>query len=262
MKGIDFKGFFGHVWTGIRKKSPQILTAVGISGMFATTVLAVRATPEAMRRIEEKKKEDNVKRLPPLEVIRTTWKCYIPAGVTGAVSTACLLGANRLHTRRNAALAAAASIAETGLREYRSKVLETLGEKKEQVIREAVDKERIEKDPPPPEYTNEAIFAEGPRCGTLCYDKLFGRYFYSDVETLRRAENKLNRQMSMMCEPYISLNEFYGEIGLPYVDVGDDLGWNVSRGMIDLAFSSQLANGRIPCIVMEHLIPPMYGYNF
>ena len=102
---------------------------------------------------------------------------------------------------------------------------------------------------------------EGPAGQTLCYDSMFGRYFYSDVETLKRAENKLNRQMATMSEPYISLNEFYMEIGLPAVDIGEDLGWNVDDGMIELRFSSQLVNGRTPCLVVSHLIPPKYDYN-
>ena len=66
--------------------------------------------------------------------------------------------------------------------------------------------------------------------------------------------------MSTMSEPYISLNEFYMEIGLPPVDIGDSLGWNVDRGMIELRFSSQLANGRVPCLVMSYAVVPEYDY--
>jgi len=62
-------------------------------------------------------------------------------------------------------------------------------------------------------------------------------------------------------EPYISLNEFYMEIGLPTVETGDDLGWRTDRGLIDLRFSSQLVNGRTPCLVMSHNNPPEYGYS-
>ena len=63
-----------------------------------------------------------------------------------------------------------------------------------------------------------------------------------------------------MSEPYISLNEFYMEIGFPTVEIGDSLGWNVDKGMIELRFSSQLANGRTPCLVMSYAIAPEYNY--
>lgn len=239
-----------------KKHSPEILTGVGIAGMLTTTVLAVKATPEAMRRIEKKKRNEDHKTLTAVQTVQASWKCYIPAAVTGVMSTACLIGASTLNGRRNAALATAYSLSETALHEYRDKVVETIGEKKEEAIRESIDKDRVERNPP----SQEILMAEG--CGkTLCYDATFGRYFYSDVETLRHAANKLNRQMNVMSEPYVSLNEFYMEINLPTVDAGDALGWNMYRGAIELEFSSQLANGSTPCLVMSFKVMPDYKYT-
>ncbi len=239
-----------------KKHSPEILTGVGIAGMLTTTVLAVKATPEAMRRIEKKKRDEDHKTLTAVQTVQASWKCYIPAAVTGVMSTACLIGASTLNGRRNAALATAYSLSETALHEYRDKVVETIGEKKEEAIRESIDKDRVERNPP----SQEILMAEG--CGkALCYDATFGRYFYSDVETLRHAANKLNRQMNVMSEPYVSLNEFYMEINLPTVDAGDALGWNMYRGAIELEFSSQLANGSTPCLVMSFKVMPDYKYT-
>lgn len=259
MPKLNIKAFWNSARGVLRRKAPEILTGVGIAGMISTTVLAVKATPEAMRRIEAKKKEEHHEKLTVAQTVQATWKCYIYAGATMAISTTCLIAASTMNGRRNAALATAASIAETSLQEYRSKVVETLGEKKEVAIRNAIDKDRIEKNPPPANL--EAPTAEGPGQPVLCYDALFGRYFYSDVETLRRAANKLNFSMNNMSEPYISLNDFYMEIGLSTVDVGDDLGWRSDRGLIELSFSSQLVNGHTPCLVMSHLNPPEYGYS-
>lgn len=260
MQKINWKGVGNNILRTLKRKSPEILTGIGIGGMVSTTVLAVKATPEAMRRIEARKKSEHHKKLTAIQTVQAAWKCYIPAGVTGTVSVACLIGASTLNGRRNAALATAASLAETSLREYRAKVVETLGEKKESAILDAIDRDRVESNPPPTSM-NELPVVEGPVGQTLCYDSMFGRYFYSDVETLKRAENKLNRQMATMSEPYISLNEFYMEIGLPIVDIGECLGWNVDDGMIELRFSSQLVNGRTPCLVVSHLIPPKYDYS-
>ena len=41
----------------IKKRSPEILTGFGIAGMITTTVLAVKATPKALKLIEEAEKE-------------------------------------------------------------------------------------------------------------------------------------------------------------------------------------------------------------
>ena len=121
------------------KHSPEILTGIGIAGMAYTVVTAVKATPKALRIIEEEKPETK------LEAIKATWKCYIPTIVTGVMSTACLIGANSVNARRNAALAAAYNISQAALVEYKDKTLETVGEATEQVIRESIAKDKIEK---------------------------------------------------------------------------------------------------------------------
>lgn len=148
MQKINWKGLVDGIGKTLRRRAPEVLTGVGIAGMMTTTVLAVKATPEAIRRIEARKKAEHHQKLTAVQTVQTAWKCYIPAGVTGVVSVTCLIGASVTNGRRNAALATAASLAETSLREYRSKVVETIGEKKEEAILDAVDRERMEKNPP------------------------------------------------------------------------------------------------------------------
>ena len=97
------------------------------------------------------------------------------------------------------------------------------------------------------------------RGNTLCYDAVSGRYFKSDIDKLKKAANELNRQMRD--EMYISLNDFYYEIGLNPVSIGDELGWNIDQGYIDLSFSSQLADDGTPCLVIEYHIAPRYDFR-
>ena len=79
------------------------------------------------------------------------------------------------------------------------------------------------------------------------------------IEKLKKIENYLNRRMRS--EDYISLNEFYYEVGLDGVGAGYDLGWNIERGYIELEFSSQLASDGTPCLVVGFNTPPKYDYN-
>lgn len=245
--------FVNGVKTTLDKNSPAILTGIGIAGMITTTVLAVKATPKALVLIDEAENEKNAD-LTPIEKVKVAWKPYIPAIITGTVSTACFIGANSVHARRNAALATAYKISESALIDYRSKVIETIGEKKEQTIKEKVDKDHIDKNPV---STSEVIITSGGN--TLCYDVLSGRYFKSDIEKLKRVENELNKRM--LSEMYISLNEFYNEIGLQCTSLGNELGWNLDDGLINLRFSSQIADDGNPCIVVDYLIAPRYGFE-
>lgn len=240
--------------TAVKKHSPEILTGIGIAGMITTTVMAVRATPKALILIEEKKDELEVDTLTPKETIQTVWACYIPAAAIGTVSIACLIGASSVNMRRRAALATAYTLSESALKEYQEKVVETIGEKKEQAVRDAVAKDKIEKNPV---TSREVIITE--RGNTLCYDAVSGRYFKSDIDKLKKAANELNRQMRD--EMYISLNDFYYEIGLNPVSIGDEIGWNIDKGYIDLSFSSQLADDGTPCLVIEYHVAPRYDFR-
>lgn len=254
MGKLSLKNMASNIKTTMVKNTPGILVGVGIVGMVSTTILAVRATPKAMLLIEAKKKELDVESLTPVETVKTTWKCYIPAAVTGAMSTACLIGASSVSARRNAALATAYNLTRVALNDYKDAVVETIGEKKERVVRDVVAKKKVERDPV---TSTEVIVTE--RGTTLCYDGVFGRYFRSDIDTIKRAVNELNR--SIVSSMYASLNEFYDAIGLPPVEIGDKLGWNVDDGQIEVDFSSQLATDGTPCLVISFNVAPDYGYS-
>ena len=239
----------------LTKYSPGILTGIGITGMIGATFMAVKATPKALYLIEAKKEESEVEELTPVETIKTCWKCYIPATLTTVVSAVCLIGASTVSAKRNAALATAYSISEAALREYQEKVVEVVGEKKEKAVRDAVAKDQIEKDP----VTKSEVVIIDSNSNTLCYEPLSGRYFKSTIDKIKKAEIKLDRQMIQ--EMYVSLNDFYWEIGLDGTDLGDKMGWNLSKGYMDLSFSSQLADDGTPCAVIVYGIPPVYDYQ-
>lgn len=239
----------------LTKYSPGILTGIGITGMIGATFMAVKATPKALYLIEAKKEESEVEELTPIDTIKTCWKCYIPATLTTVASTACLIGASTVSAKRNAALATAYSISEAALREYQEKVVEVIGEKKEKAVRDAVAKDQIERDP----VTKSEVVIIDSNSNTLCYEPLSGRYFKSTIDKIKKAEIKLDRQMIQ--EMYVSLNDFYWEIGLDGTDLGDKMGWNLSKGYMDLSFSSQLADDGTPCAVIVYGIPPVYDYQ-
>lgn len=239
------------------KRSPEILTGIGIAGMVTTTILAVRATPKALELIEEQKEEESVDELSSFEVVKVAWKPYIPAMVTCIASTACLIGASSVNTKRNAALATAYKLSETALSEYRDKVVETIGEKKERIVRDKVAEERVKKNPV---SKNEVIVTGNGK--TLCFDPISGRYFMCSIETIKKAENTLNKQMLHDISGYVSLNEFYDELGLDHTSVGNDLGWNTNQ-LIDIDFSSQLNDNGEPSVVLDYLVAPKCDYyNF
>ena len=244
----------------LSKHSPGILIGLGIAGMITTTVLAVKATPRALRLMEEKKYELDAETLTPVEVVKATWKCYVPAAVTGAASIACLIGSNSVNTKRNAALATAYKLSETAFTEYRDKVVDTIGEKKDRMIRDKISEDQINSTP----VAKSDVIVTG-KGKTLCFDPLSSRYFYSDLEKIYRAANKLNYEINTA--PFhndgVTLNDFYNEIGLPGTMTGDSLGWTLHTGLIDVYPSAQMVDDGEehegePCLVLNFTNPPKY----
>lgn len=237
----------------LSKHSPEILTGIGITGMITSTVLAVKATPKAMVLLDEAKNKKGDK-LTPIETVKIAWKPYIPAVVTCVASASCIIGASKINYKRNAALATAYAISERTLLTYRDKVVETIGEKKEKDIRDKVAQDEVNARP----LATSQVFIT-PKGNTMCMDMLSGRYFKSDIDTINKAINELNRQI--LCQNYMSLTHFYSLIGLDGNGSSDYMGWNIDDGTIEPEFSTCLADNNEPCIVLDFNVPPKYDFD-
>ena len=250
------KKIFNDISEKMSKHSPEILVGVGIAGMFSTVVMSVKATPKVYSMIEKEKEVRRLEEEPELtkiDIFKMAWKPYLPAAIMFGCSTACIIGANSVNAKRNAVLSTACHISERALAEYRDKVVEVIGEEKEKEIRDKVSKDRMEKDPI---SNNTVILAKGD---TLCYDTITGRYFKSDVDRIKKAENELNH--ILITGDYCSLNEFYDMLDIPATEMGTAVGWNVKNGLVEIYFSAQIADDGQPCVVVNYDIQPTYNFD-
>lgn len=259
MNKPNVSNIFKSVQTTMSKHSPEILIGVGIAGMVTTTILAVKSTPKALQLIEQEKEvrkteQDDPEKISKIDIVKICWKCYVPAALIGTVSIACLIGSNSVSTRRAAALTTAYKLSETALTEYKEKVIETIGDKKEQTIREAIANDHVKKNA----TSSQDVIVTGKGM-TRCYDNFSGRYFVSDIDHIKKAVNDLNR--SMLMHDYVSLNDFYDELGLSHTKQGDDLGWTIIDGYMDVEISSHLCDDGTPCIAISYTLAPKYEYD-
>lgn len=240
----------------------SLMVGGGIAGMVIAGVTAVRVTPKASMLLEERRcsKHDayleNTEANPQLTIkdyIQVTWKYYLPPIALATVSAGAIIFAHKVDRKENAALAAAYAISESRLKEYSEKVLETVGEKKEKEVRDAIDKDRVNNNQP----VDGEIISTG-QGDTLCMDAWNGRYFYSDIEVLRRAAVDLSR--AVLNDETVTLNDFYDRIDLPQTKNGDFFAWEIGNHheMIELSFSSQLDFKKRPVLVMDFKFAPTY----
>lgn len=239
----------------ISKNSPHILTGLGCAGLLSTAILSAKAAPKALKILEieeERREKKRLEAMSKLDKVKLTWKCYIPTGVMGAVSIGCIIGANTVNTRRNAALASMYALTESAFREYKQKVVQEIGKPKETKIQDEIAKDHITKNPP---QGNVILTGSGD---VLCYDRLSGRYFMSSFETIRQKFNDLN--YALRSEMRIDLNSLYYELGLPPIELGDKVEFNLERSQIEPIFSTQMSVDGKPCLVIDVDVYPKYVY--
>lgn len=235
--------------------APEIMIGFGLAGMLTSTIMAVKATPKAMAIIEEE--EDYLNReLTKIEKAKLVWKPYVPAALGYCASTALIIGANNVNSKRSAMFAGAYKLSEQTLATYRDKVIETIGEEKEREISDKVARDKVKEVRQTSYHANEVIYGTG-QC--LCYDPISGRYFNSDMDKIRKIENDLNYRL--MKENMISLNEFYTELGMECTDMGFKYGWNIDEGLIEVRFTSTITDDNKLCLVVTFARSPRLDFD-
>lgn len=243
--------FFKSAKKQILEKSPEILLGVAIFGSISSVVMAVKATPQAEQLIveelekisEEKDCDISDINLTYKDYIRICWKVYIITGIMLSISIVAMILSNYIKSKRAGALATAFAITQESLRTYQNKVIEEVGKKKEEKIRDKIAKDKMNN------AKDSTIILTG-NGGHLFYDAFSGRYFRTTIEDVKRAQNETNNMINN--DIYASVNDFYSFLGMKGVKSGDLLGW--SGGMIDINFSAQISDvdhNEEPCIVID-----------
>ena len=235
------------------ENAPAILVGSTIVGVIGTGVAAgvggYRAgTKVSNINLVNHEENEDAELLTRKDVAKATWKLYIPATLTGAGAITCVVFAHRTHTKRAAAVVAAYTLTSQEFSEYRNKMVEKLGEKKEA---EAA-KEIVEKKVQDTEELSKVIMVGDNKI--LCFDTVVGKYFESDMESIRKAQNDINDQA--IHHMYASQNDFFRLLGVSDAgSIGEDLGWRADA-LLDVSFTSVLAQGK-PCMAITYELVPL-----
>jgi hypothetical protein len=238
--------------------SPAILTAIGITGTLTTAYLTGKASVKAYDLLLDEDTRRHAEgespiRSDPKAMVKVVWQEYIPAAASGLLTISAIFAANRVSTRRATAMATAYSISERAFTEYKDKVVEKIGEKKEQEVRDEVAQDQVNRNPV--DESKVIITGNGD---VLCYDRFAGLYFKSNMEALRKAENDVN--YLILHQDYASLSDFYDLIGLPPTGVSEEVGWNTDQ-LLELEFSTVLSPEGQPCIAIDFNHRPIRNFD-
>lgn len=234
----------------VKKHSPEILTAVGITGVVVSAVMASKATlklepvvekvkngkDEAKSMLEDEMFPEYDKDRHNKEVARVyvkgaldLSKLYGPSVTLGLSSIACIIGAHGIMRKRNVALAAAYKAVETSFTEYRKRVIAELGEEREEDIH--IGRQQVEV---VDENGKKTKVTKVDPNGISAYARFFDEYSENWSKTpeynllfLKAQQNYANDLLH--ARGHVFLNEVYDMIGIPRSQAGQVVGWVISK---------------------------------
>lgn len=247
----------------------MILTCIGAAGVVVTSIMAVHATPKALKLIHKDSRinhDGDSYAYTKAEAVRSAWKCYIPSVLVGTSTIVCIFCANILSRHQQAALTSAYTLVNNAYQEYRSKVKELYGEETHQRIVDSIAKDECKDvyiSSPGIFGSNSLDFDEhNPEDNKLFYDSFSKRYFESSVVRVIEAEYHLNRNWWLGAG--ICLNDFYELLGLDIIDGGDELSWFPEDGIgwIDFDHHKTVLDDGLEIYVIEFVFAPRLATEY
>lgn len=240
------------------RNASTVLTCLGGVGVVTTAIFAAKATPKAMKLIEEAKEEKG-EDLSKWEKVKVAGPSYIPAALIGMTTLGCIVASNVLNKKTQASITSAYALLDQSYRQYQNKVKEIYGEDTHQEIMDAIAAEKAENVGinSPGFVSNDRLYVD-EQCGEtrIFYDEFGDRFFNATLEQVISAEYHLNRNYTL--RGYTVLNELYEFLGLEPTEYGNELGWAISDdGTFWIDFNHRKINVRgVDCIIIEMPFAP------
>lgn len=245
---IDLK-FLKPIWAFCKKHATKLLAGLAIGSEAAAIYLTAKEAPIVQERLNA---------LPPdatrWDRFKTAGKVYLPAAIMTAISMTSIVTGTVIGDKRQVMLESLCSASNAALAGYQKKVVDAIGKEKAAEIEDSVAQELMEQTPPP---VNK-VFATG-KGDQLIFDPLSGRYFTSNLNEVVAAANRLNAQI--ITEMWVSVNEWYSELGLEDIGLGDSSGWSVDH-FIDIPndpkkFMTRMSEDGRSCAVISYYNRPI-----
>lgn len=244
----------------LKQTTPVILTVVGSIGVAATSVMAVRATPKALDILSSHADDEELSKK---DVIKLTWRCYIPAALVGISTITCIAVINVFNKRRQASLASAYAMLNQSYKQYRKAANTVYGDDADSKIRAQAAKDTYVSADGYSLYSSD-LDPESEKI--LCCDLFSQRYFTATMTSVLNAQYHINRNLCLRGN--VSVNEFYEFLGIDKIDCGDEIGWSLEEliegGLMWLDFNNsnvEMDDGMKCCFVSALIDPDILYYE-
>lgn len=247
-------GALNKIGFGLKKRSPEILVAVGVVGTVVSAVMACKATTKINTILDETKEQldkiheyagnpDVAEKYNAEDAKKDTAIVYAQAGVKlaklyapavglGILSISSILASNNILRKRNMAISAALAAATQDFKDYRNRVIERFGKEVDHQLRYNIKAEEIEETVTDEKGKEKKVkkSIEVADLNASGYVKYFTRsnpYWEEDssyVEMfLRSQQNYANDKLK--ATGHLTLNDVYDMLGFHDSKAGMIVGW-------------------------------------
>lgn len=219
---LPVTAFAGKIISLAKEHSAPISTGAVIIGMISAVILAVKAGKESAEDILEAQEELETDELSFSEIVRVTWKRFLPVFLILALTISCLIVSTNKMMKRYAALSTAYALTESYMKDYIETTKNEVGAKKEQFIRDKIMEKQVRDHP----IAERGIIETG-KGDVLFYDPITTRYFHSSMAAVKEAEKILGR--IYQSEGELKIDEYTHTLGLGrYSAIGNYMGWRMT----------------------------------
>lgn len=246
-------------------KNPAVLAGFAVAGVVVTVICAVKDTKHAEQDEDLKKEKEELKTAKGVKMkAKRMWKVfkrlakrYIRTTLAVGVTVGCIIMSHIANSRKIAAMSATYKITENLLLDHKTAIDQVLEPEKVKELHEKISENREKRT-----ETSDQVVHVFPDDEYWFFDPYCHRYFKSTVNKVQEAVNICNDRM-IKGEMYCTLSDLCSEIdsvALKPTNLTEMVGWNVDK-LIELRpYPDVDPNGR-PCIVLDFLHGPSYGYN-
>ena len=201
-----------------KKMLPGALTALSVVGVGVSSIVTAKCHEKALPKIVRIKEENPD--ASKTDLVKGTWKCYIPAVTSVVATSAAIIASHRLSASQLASMTAAAAAAISQKEKIKNKVKNAIGDEKWAKVEKSLADD-----------TTKSFSDANKRKDneTLFYDTFTNEAFYANVEAVKDAIYKINRIMAI--DGSVSLGDFYELIGCKKPWYGDEYGWSMDYGV-------------------------------
>lgn len=245
----------GRAGLKLGKVSPHLLVGLGIVGVVGGVVLACKATLHVEEVLDDAKDKldevnDNLAEAEEMDLNYTEKdashdrmkiyvgmgfdlvKLYLPSVALLGLGLGSFIGSHNIMTKRNAALLAAYKLCQENFDDYRKRVVEEFGSKKDYMFKNGLYEEEVTETETDEEGNEHEVAKKvvTHRDGYSQYARFFDEAspMWMKSADMNLAFLKAQEQYwndILRCRGHVFLNEVYDELGIPRSTAGAIVGW-------------------------------------